>query len=230
MSTGHPEPHHSSRSTWLRAAVLGADDGIVSTASLVVGVAAAGSSHHGVVLAGIAGLVAGAMSMAAGEYVSVSSQADTENADRETERLELANDPEAELNELTAIYVKRGLDPSLARQVAIQLSNHDLLATHLRDELGFSPITKARPVQAAITSASMFSLGAAIPLFVTLLLPVKQIPVLVSITSLFCLGLLGAFSAMAGGASISTAVIRVTFWGAFAMALTAFIGSLFGVA
>ncbi|HGY5535680.1 MAG: VIT family protein [Prochlorococcus sp.] len=230
MSTGHPEPHHSSRSTWLRAAVLGADDGIVSTASLVVGVAAAGSSHRGVVLAGIAGLVAGAMSMAAGEYVSVSSQADTENADRETERLELANDPEAELNELTAIYVKRGLDPSLARQVAIQLSNHDLLATHLRDELGFSPITKARPVQAAITSASMFSLGAAIPLFVTLLLPVKQIPVLVSITSLFCLGLLGAFSAMAGGASISTAVIRVTFWGAFAMALTAFIGSLFGVA
>ena len=230
MSTGHPEPHHSSRSTWLRAAVLGADDGIVSTASLVVGVAAAGSSHHGVVLAGIAGLVAGAMSMAAGEYVSVSSQADTENADRETERLELANDPEAELNELTAIYVKRGLDPSLARQVAIQLSNHDLLATHLRDELGFSPITKARPVQAAIASASMFSLGAAIPLFVTLLLPVKQIPVLVSITSLFCLGLLGAFSAMAGGASISTAVIRVTFWGAFAMALTAFIGSLFGVA
>ncbi|MFL0746408.1 MAG: VIT family protein, partial [Prochlorococcus sp.] len=224
MSTGHPEPHHSSRSTWLRAAVLGADDGIVSTASLVVGVAAAGSSHRGVVLAGIAGLVAGAMSMAAGEYVSVSSQADTENADRETERLELANDPEAELNELTAIYVKRGLDPSLARQVAIQLSNHDLLATHLRDELGFSPITKARPVQAAITSASMFSLGAAIPLFVTLLLPVKQIPVLVSITSLFCLGLLGAFSAMAGGASISTAVIRVTFWGAFAMALTAFIG------
>ena len=230
MSSGHPEPHHSSRSTWLRAAVLGADDGIVSTASLVVGVAAAGSSHRGVVLAGIAGLVAGAMSMAAGEYVSVSSQADTENADRETERLELANDPEAELNELTAIYVKRGLDPSLARQVAIQLSNHDLLATHLRDELGFSPITKARPVQAAITSASMFSLGAAIPLFVTLLLPVKQIPVLVSITSLFCLGLLGAFSAMAGGASISTAVIRVTFWGAFAMALTAFIGSLFGVA
>ncbi len=230
MSIGHPEPHHSSRSTWLRAAVLGADDGIVSTASLVVGVAAAGSSHRGVVLAGIAGLVAGAMSMAAGEYVSVSSQADTENADRETERLELANDPEAELNELTAIYVKRGLDPSLARQVAIQLSNHDLLATHLRDELGFSPITKARPVQAAITSASMFSLGAAIPLFVTLLLPVKQIPVLVSITSLFCLGLLGAFSAMAGGASISTAVIRVTFWGAFAMALTAFIGSLFGVA
>lgn len=230
MSTGHPEPHHSSRSTWLRAAVLGADDGIVSTASLVVGVAAAGSSHRGVVLAGIAGLVAGAMSMAAGEYVSVSSQADTENADRERERLELANDPEAELNELTAIYVKRGLDPSLARQVAIQLSNHDLLATHLRDELGFSPITKARPVQAAIASASMFSLGAAIPLFVTLLLPVKQIPVLVSITSLFCLGLLGAFSAMAGGASISTAVIRVTFWGAFAMALTAFIGSLFGVA
>jgi len=230
VSTGHPEPHHSSRSTWLRAAVLGADDGIVSTASLVVGVAAAGSSHRGVVLAGIAGLVAGAMSMAAGEYVSVSSQADTENADRERERLELANDPEAELNELTAIYVKRGLDPSLARQVAIQLSNHDLLATHLRDELGFSPITKARPVQAAITSASMFSLGAAIPLFVTLLLPVKQIPVLVSITSLFCLGLLGAFSAMAGGASISTAVIRVTFWGAFAMALTAFIGSLFGVA
>ena len=230
MSTGHPEPHHSSRSTWLRAAVLGADDGIVSTASLVVGVAAAGSSHRGVVLAGIAGLVAGAMSMAAGEYVSVSSQADTENADRETERLELANDPEAELNELTAIYVKRGLDPSLARQVAIQLSNHDLLATHLRDELGFSPITKARPVQAAIASASMFSLGAAIPLFVTLLLPVKQIPVLVSITSLFCLGLLGAFSAMAGGASISKAVIRVTFWGAFAMALTAFIGSLFGVA
>ena len=139
------------------------------------------------------------------------------------------NDPEAELNELTAIYVKRGLDPSLARQVAIQLSSHDLLATHLRDELGFSPITKARPVQAAITSASMFSLGAAIPLFVTLLLPVKQIPVLVSITSLFCLGLLGAFSAMAGGASISTAVIRVTFWGAFAMALTALIGSLFGV-
>lgn len=230
MSTGHPEPHHSSRSTWLRAAVLGADDGIVSTASLVVGVAAAGSSHRGVVLAGIAGLVAGAMSMAAGEYVSVSSQADTENADRERERLELANDPEAELNELTAIYVMRGLDPSLARQVAIQLSNHDLLATHLRDELGFSPITKARPVQAAIASASMFSLGAAIPLFVTLLLPVKQIPVLVSITSLFCLGLLGAFSAMAGGASISTAVIRVTFWGAFAMALTAFIGSLFGVA
>ena len=229
MNTDHLELHHSARASWLRAAVLGADDGIVSTASLVVGVAAAGTSHHGVLLAGVAGLVAGAMSMAAGEYVSVSSQADTEKADRERERLEIANDPESELNELTGIYVKRGLDPTLARQVAIQLSNKDVLAAHLRDELGFSPITKARPVQAAIASASMFSIGAAIPLLVALLLPVRQIPVLVSIASLFCLGMLGALSAMAGGASIRIAVVRVTFWGAFAMALTALIGSLFGV-
>ena len=229
LPTIDSEPHNSSRTTWLRAAVLGANDGIVSTASLLVGVASAQSSHHGVLLAGLAGLVAGAMSMAAGEYVSVSSQADIEKADQEQERNELSKHPEAELKELTEIYQQRGLDPTLAKQVAIQLTNQNALATHMREELGFSPISKARPVQAAMASASMFALGAAAPLFVASQLPVKQIPVVVSIASLICLGLLGGLSARAGKASVRTAVVRITFWGALAMMITAVIGSLFGV-
>ena len=229
MPSIHPEPHNSSRTTWLRAAVLGANDGIVSTASLVVGVASAQSSHHGVLLSGLAGLVAGAMSMAAGEYVSVSSQADTEKADREQERKELSKHPEAELKELIEIYQQRGLDLTLAKQVAIQLTKKDALATHMREELGFSPINQARPVQAAMASASMFALGAAVPLIVASQLSVKQIPVIVSIASLICLGLLGGLSARAGKASIRKAVVRITFWGALAMAITAVIGNLFGV-
>lgn len=191
--------------------------------------ASAQSSHHGVLLAGLAGLVAGAMSMAAGEYVSVSSQADTEKADREQERKELSRHPEAELQELTEIYQDRGLDQTLAKQVAVQLTKQDALATHMREELGFSSISKARPVQAAMASASMFALGAAVPLLIASRVPVQQIPVIVSIASLICLGLLGGLSARAGKASIRKAVVRITFWGALAMAITAVIGSLFGV-
>lgn len=226
----HVERHRTNRIGWLRAAVLGANDGIVSTASLVVGVAAAETSRTSILLAGVAGLVAGAMSMAAGEYVSVSSQSDTENADLAREREELATIPEAELQELTAIYVDRGLDESLALQVAEQLTAHNALGAHARDELGISEFTTARPTQAALTSAATFAVGAALPLAATFLSPVPRIPIVVSVLSLGFLALLGGISARAGGAPIAKAVTRVTFWGAIAMLATAGIGYLFGVA
>nr|WP_255441305.1 MULTISPECIES: VIT family protein [unclassified Synechococcus] len=214
----------------MRAAVLGANDGIVSTASLLVGVAAAEADHGAIMLAGAAGLVAGAMSMAAGEYVSVSSQADTERADLARERQELADDAVAELAELTGIYVNRGLEPSLAQEVALQLTRHDALGAHARDELGITASLKARPVQAALTSAAMFSIGAALPLATASLLPASRIAAVVSLTSLLFLGVLGGLSARAGGAQVRTAVVRVTVWGAMAMAATALIGVLLGVA
>ena len=226
----HKEQHRTERIGWLRAAVLGANDGIVSTASLVVGVAAAETSRGSVIVAGVAGMVAGAMSMAAGEYVSVSSQADTENADLDRERRELASDGESELLELAGIYVKRGLDETLARQVAGQLMTHDALGAHARDELGISETMSARPVQAALASAATFAVGAALPLAAAFLSPEKVMAISVSITSLGFLALLGGVSARAGGAPVGKAVARVTFWGALAMAATAAIGALFGVA
>lgn len=226
----HPERHLVARIGWLRAAVLGANDGIVSTASLIVGVAAAAGGRSEVLVAGIAGLVAGAMSMAAGEYVSVSSQADTERADLTRETAELAVDPEAEHRELAAIYVNRGLTPDLAAQVATQLMSGDALAAHARDELGISEITQARPIQAALTSAGTFSVGAAMPLLMVFLFPPASLTVAVSVASLAFLSLLGAIGAKAGGANIWKATARVTFWGALAMAATAGVGTLFGVA
>ena len=226
----HKEQHFSERIGWLRAAVLGANDGIVSTASLVIGVATAEATRGNVIVAGAAGLVAGAMSMAAGEYVSVSSQADTENADLDRERRELASDGEFELAELSEIYVQRGLDESLARQVAQQLMAHDALGAHARDELGISEHMTARPVQAAMASAATFAVGAALPLATVFASPEKLIPIIVSITSLGFLALLGGISASVGGAPIARAIARVTFWGALAMAATAGIGALFGVA
>ncbi len=226
----HHEWHRADRIGWLRASVLGANDGIVSTSSLLVGVAAAQSTHENVMVAGIAGLVAGAMSMAAGEYVSVSSQADTENADLARERRELAEDPESELLELTGIYVKRGLDHELAKQVAEQLTRHDALGAHARDELGFSEAMSARPVQAAFASAGTFAIGAALPLLAAFLTPVGWIGIVVSAMSLGFLGLLGGVSAALGGSNIVKAVVRVTFWGALAMGITALIGKMFGVA
>ncbi len=228
MSRLHVENHLVSRIGWLRAAVLGANDGIVSTASLIVGVASASAGSSEVLVAGIAGLVAGAMSMAAGEYVSVSSQADTEQADLARERTELATIPERELDELTGIYVARGLDPALARQVAEQLTTKDALAAHSRDELGISETMTARPVQAAFASAATFAVGAALPLLIVLLAPESSLVFAVSITSLFCLALMGVLSARAGGAPVLKAALRVTFWGALAMALTAAVGALFG--
>jgi VIT1/CCC1 family predicted Fe2+/Mn2+ transporter len=228
MPQKHREEHRTERIGWLRAAVLGANDGIVSTASLVVGVAAASTGRSEVLVAGVAGLVAGAMSMAAGEYVSVSSQADTEAADFTRERSELATMPEFELNELTTIYVQRGLEPALARQVAEQLMTKDALAAHARDELGISEITTARPVQAAFASAATFAVGAALPLLVVLLSPEAGLVYTVSITSLFFLALLGILAARAGGAPVLKAALRVTFWGALAMGLTAVVGALFG--
>jgi len=226
----HLERHRTDRIGWLRAAVLGANDGIVSTASLILGVAAAGADSKGIVIAGLAGLVAGAMSMAAGEYVSVSSQADTERADLERERQELATAPESEHRELTAIYVKRGLDAELASEVATQLMAHDALGAHARDELGMSEALTARPIQAALASAITFAVGAALPLLVVLLVPVSAVLWVVSASSLLFLMLLGSLAARAGGASVITAAARVTFWGALAMALTAGVGALFGVA
>jgi VIT1/CCC1 family predicted Fe2+/Mn2+ transporter len=220
--------HRTERIGWLRAAVLGANDGIVSTASLVVGVAAAGAARSDILVAGVAGLVAGAMSMAAGEYVSVSSQADTERADIERERRELATDHEHEHEELAAIYVKRGLDASLAKQVAAQLMAHDALTAHARDELGISDTLSARPVQAALTSAGTFALGAAMPLLTVIVAPASAVIPLVGGTSLVFLALLGGGGAYAGGAPVTRAAIRVTFWGALAMALTAGVGALFG--
>jgi len=226
----HVEKHRTHRIGWLRAAVLGANDGIVSTASLVLGVAAAGAGTRNILIAGVAGLVAGAMSMAAGEYVSVSSQSDTESADLERERKELAADPRHELEELSAIYVKRGLEAGLASEVATQLMKHDALGAHARDELGISETMTARPVQAAFASAGTFSVGAALPLLVVLLVPPTALFWSVSLSSLLFLALLGSLGARAGGASMATAAIRVTFWGALAMALTAGVGALFGVA
>jgi vacuolar iron transporter family protein len=228
--TTHPERHRSERIGWLRAAVLGANDGIVSTASLIVGVAAAETSRSNVLVAGVAGLVAGAMSMAAGEYVSVSSQADTENADLDRERGELATNPAFELDELQAIYVERGLEPALARQVAEQLMTHDALGAHARDELGISAVHAARPVQAALASAATFAVGAALPLVVAATSPTPRIIAFVAVTSLVFLALLGGVAARAGGASMTRGAVRVTFWGAFALALTALIGRLFGTA
>ncbi len=226
----HQEGHRTHRIGWLRAAVLGANDGIVSTASLLVGVAAANANSGDILIAGVAGLVAGAMSMAAGEYVSVSSQSDTERADLDRERSELATDGESERNELASIYVKRGLDSSLARQVAEQLMAHDSLAAHARDELGISEITTARPVQAALASAATFGVGAVVPLLAVVAAPTTwQIPVVVG-TSILLLALLGALGARTGGASVAKAAMRVTFWGALAMAITAGVGTLFGAA
>lgn len=225
----HIERHKTQHIGWLRAAVLGANDGIVSTASLVVGVAAAGASSNSILLTGVAGLVAGAMSMAAGEYVSVSSQADTEHADLERERKELAADPRHEHAELAAIYVERGLDAKLAAEVANQLMQHDSLGAHARDELGISETLAARPVQAAMASAGTFTIGAALPLLVVLLVPANTLIWAVSGSSLFFLALLGSLAARTGGASLLTAATRVTFWGALAMALTAGVGALFGV-
>jgi VIT1/CCC1 family predicted Fe2+/Mn2+ transporter len=225
----HGEWHKSSRVGWLRAAVLGANDGIVSTASLVIGVAAAGASRSAVLIAGTAGLVAGAMSMAAGEYVSVSSQSDTERSDLARERKELETDVEAEQRELAAIYVERGLDPALASQVSDQLMAHDALGAHARDELGISEIMKARPIQAAFASALSFAVGAALPLATVVAVPQPMMVWLVAILSLAFLAILGGIAAKVGGARISTGTIRVTFWGALAMALTAAVGSLFGV-
>ncbi len=225
----HVEIHRTHRIGWLRAAVLGANDGIVSTASLIMGVAAAGASSASILVAGVAGLVAGAMSMAAGEYVSVSSQADTERADLEKERRELAAYPEHEHAELTAIYVGRGLDRELAAQVATQLTAHAALGALARDELGISATLSARPVQAALASAGTFSVGAVLPLLVVLLVPLSAIMWAVSLSSLLFLALLGSVAAYAGGAPLLTSAARVTFWGALAMALTAGVGALFGV-
>lgn len=224
----HSEGHLTHRVGWLRAAVLGANDGLLSMASLIVGVAAAEASRNSVLVAGVAGLVAGAMSMAAGEYVSVSSQSDTERADLERERIELATDGEHEHAELASIYVGRGLDPQLADQVATQLMEKDALGTHARDELGISEALSARPVQAAIASAATFAAGAALPLLVVLATPLHWIAWAVSGSSMIFLVLLGALSASAGGAPMVRSIVRVTFWGASAMALTAGVGALFG--
>jgi len=226
----HRERHRTHRTGWLRATVLGANDGIVSTASLVLGVAAAGASSQGVLVAGVAGLVAGAMSMAAGEYVSVSSQADTERADLARESGELTANPEHEHAELTAIYVQRGLDATLASNVATQLMEHDALGAHGRDELGITDTLVARPVQAALASAASFAVGAALPLLMVLWLPVSALMPGVAGCSLLFLALLGLAAARAGGAPIVPSVLRVAFWGVLAMALTAAVGTLFGVA
>lgn len=228
MARAHLERHLIERIGWLRAAVLGANDGIVSTASLIVGVAAASASRGEILTAGVAGLVAGAMSMAAGEYVSVSSQSDTEQADLARERAELSTQPDLELEELTGIYVKRGVEPALARQVAQQMTAKDALGAHARDELGISDMTRARPIQAAFTSALTFAVGAAAPLLVAALWPQGQMSLAVSASSLAFLAALGALGAKTGGAGMWAAAARVTFWGAFAMGLTAGVGALFG--
>ncbi|MGA8259724.1 MAG: VIT family protein [Arenicellales bacterium] len=226
----HPERHYARRIGWLRAAVLGANDGIVSTASLVIGVAASSAGREEVLIAGLAGLVAGAMSMAAGEYVSVSSQADTEKADLARERRELETDDESEHRELAGIYVKRGLDPALARQVADQLMAHDALAAHARDELGMSEITSPRPIQAALASAVTFAAGAALPLVLAWASPAMLMISGVSGGSLLCLAFLGGLAARTGGARVVTGAFRVTFWGAIAMLVTGAVGVFFGTA
>src|SRR6202049_2089643 len=228
MPASDQERHRTGRIGWLRAAVLGANDGILSTSSLVLGVAAAHATHSNVIIAGVAGLVAGAMSMAAGEYVSVHSQADTEQADLDLEREELKADDKGEHKELAAIYVARGLDPLLAKQVAQQLMAHDALDAHARDELGISKTLSARPIQAALASAGSFAVGAGMPLLVTALAPQAGLIPFVSGTSLVFLALLGGLAAHAGGAGVTAGAIRVTFWGALAMAVTAGVGALFG--
>jgi VIT1/CCC1 family predicted Fe2+/Mn2+ transporter len=230
MSRLHSENHLVSRVGWLRAAVLGANDGIVSTASLIVGVAAANGAASNVLVAGVAGLVAGAMSMAAGEYVSVSSQSDTERADLDRERGELATQPDFERQELADLYVSRGVQPALALEVADQLMARDALGAHARDELGISEVTTARPIQAALASAAAFSVGAAMPLAMVLISPAAWLAETVSIASLLFLAVLGAIGAKAGGANVPRATVRVTFWGAAAMALTAGIGAVVGTA
>lgn len=228
MRSPHRETHLIERIGWLRAAVLGANDGLISTASLIVGVAAASPSRHEVLIAGAAGLVAGAMSMAAGEYVSVSSQADTEAADLARERRELAEQPDSELEELTQIYVKRGVEPNLARKVAQQMMATDALAAHARDELGLAPHVIARPVQAALTSAATFAAGAAFPLLIAMLAPARGLSWTVSIACLIGLAALGAGGARAGGSALLKPTLRVMFWGAVAMAATAIIGAVVG--
>jgi len=228
MATRHLERHRTGRIGWLRAAVLGANDGIVSTASLVLGVAAANATHGNVMVAGIAGLVAGAMSMAAGEYVSVRSQSDSEQAALKLESAELKADDPGEQKELTAIYVGRGLDPALAKQVAEQLMAHDALGAHARDELGITETLSARPIQAALTSAGSFAVGAAMPLLAVAAVPGASLIPVVSATSLVFLAILGGLAARVGGASVGAGAMRVTFWGAVAMAVTAGAGTLFG--
>ncbi len=228
MPRSHIERHRTERIGWLRAAVLGANDGIVSTASLIVGVAAAHAARNEILVAGVAGLVAGAMSMAAGEYVSVSSQADTERADLARERKELASDEQLEREELAAIYVARGIDAGLAKQVAEQLMTHDALGAHARDELGISESQTARPVQAALTSAATFAVGAALPLLTVLVVPEARLVPIVSGIALIFLAALGVLAARVGGAPIVKSAIRVTFWGALALGLTAAVGALFG--
>jgi len=228
MALRHSERHRTDRIGWLRAAVLGANDGIVSTASLVLGVAAAGATHRDVMVAGLAGLVAGAMSMAAGEYVSVRSQADSEQAALNLERGELEADDQGERRELTAIYVGRGVDPALAKQVAEQLMAHDPLGAHARDELGISETLSARPIQAAFTSAASFAVGAAMPLSAVAMVSESSLSPVVSGASLMFLAILGGLAARAGGASVKVGSMRVTFWGALAMGLTALVGTLFG--
>jgi VIT1/CCC1 family predicted Fe2+/Mn2+ transporter len=230
MPHRHLERHRTGRIGWLRAAVLGANDGLVSTSSLVLGVAAANATHSNVLVAGVAGLVAGAMSMGAGEYVSVYSQADTEQAELDRERVELRTDPKGEHQELAGIYRARGLDPALAKQVADQLMARDALSAHARDELGISDTLRARPLQAALASATSFAVGSALPLAVTALTPPPVLIPVVAGTSLAFLALLGGVAARAGGASMIKGAIRVTFWSALAMAVTAAVGSLFGTA
>lgn len=225
----HSEIHMVHRIGWLRAAVLGANDGLVSTSSLVVGVAAAGSGRSEVLIAGLAGLVAGAMSMAAGEYVSVSSQTDAEKADLARETRELAETPESELNELTQIYIDRGLERELAARVAVQLTAHDAIGAHARDELGTSETVTSHPIQAAVVSALTFAAGAVVPLIVALLAPPGKISIIVAATALLALAMLGGLGASAGGAGIARGAVRVTFWGALAMAATAAVGMVFGV-
>ena len=225
----HTEKHKSHRVGWLRASVLGANDGIVSTASLIIGVAAANSSHEAIILSGVAGLVAGATSMAAGEYVSVSSQSDTVNADLALEKKSIEENPVFEKNELAEIYEARGLEPSLAQQVAEQLMAHDALGAHARDEIGIAESGDARPIQAALSSAGAFTVGAALPLLVAWIAPLNLLIALVAVFSLFFLAFLGSIAARAGGASLMIGAIRVTFWGALAMALTAAVGRIFGV-
>lgn len=230
MATKHAEHHRSHRIGWLRAAVLGANDGVVSVSSLVVGVAASGAPKSTIMLTGIAGLVAGALSMAAGEYISVQSQADTEHADLELERRELEIHPEAELNELTAIYVERGLDEALARQVAEQLTAHDALAAHARDELGITETLMARPIQAALASAAAFAVGAGIPTLASYIAPAPSVSIVTGAATVLTLTALGSLAAYLGGASVWRGALRVTFWGVLAMVATSLIGRLFGAA
>ncbi len=228
MYSQHDESHFVTRAGWLRAAVMGANDGIVSTASIIIGVAAAGTGQTEILLAGLAGLIAGAMSMAAGEYVSVSSQSDSENADLARERNELEANPEAELSELATIYEMRGLTPSLALDVAKQLTEHDALEAHARDELGITDLSKARPVQAALASAATFTAGGGLPLLAVIYAPLGSLIWITTVISILVLGTLGLLSAKAGGAPVVRAVARVTLWGAAAMGATAIVGRIFG--